>query len=148
RTRTSPLRGGSTSISTICRGFPASKATAARDFINKAPIWSRPNDEYSDRCYPMRPTGIGALIFIQYLCNLCILFPICVAASLGRFCPNPICADAIFLTPFLHRSGHCGPPPSRQNPLHRASTADPAGRARRAELFLVQHQFTRRPLSA
>src|SRR5690606_2815873 len=32
-TRTSPLRGGSTSISTICNGFPASKATAARDFM-------------------------------------------------------------------------------------------------------------------
>src|SRR5690606_9039865 len=32
-TSTSPLRGGSTSISTICSGFPASKATAARDFM-------------------------------------------------------------------------------------------------------------------
>src|SRR5690606_35427819 len=34
-TSTSPLRGGSTSISTICRGFPASKATAARDFMTR-----------------------------------------------------------------------------------------------------------------
>src|SRR5690606_14844524 len=32
-TRTSPLRGGSTSISTISSGFPASNATAARDFM-------------------------------------------------------------------------------------------------------------------
>src|SRR5690606_22094241 len=32
RISTSPLRGGSTSISTICKGCPAAKATAARDF--------------------------------------------------------------------------------------------------------------------
>src|SRR5690606_2070297 len=42
RIRTSPLRGGSTSISTICRGLPASKATAARDFIALSPIRSGP----------------------------------------------------------------------------------------------------------
>src|SRR6218665_1852290 len=32
-TSTSPLRGGATSSSTICRGSPALKATAARDFM-------------------------------------------------------------------------------------------------------------------
>jgi protocatechuate 3,4-dioxygenase, beta subunit len=32
-TSTSPLRGGATSISTTSRGLPASKATAARDFM-------------------------------------------------------------------------------------------------------------------
>src|SRR5690606_32129977 len=32
-TSTSPLRGGSTSISTICSGWSGSKATAARDFM-------------------------------------------------------------------------------------------------------------------
>src|SRR5690606_20874864 len=33
-TSTSPLRGGSTSISTISSGCPAAKATAARDFMD------------------------------------------------------------------------------------------------------------------
>src|SRR5574343_2040661 len=33
RTSTSPFFGGATSISTICSGWPAAKATAARDFI-------------------------------------------------------------------------------------------------------------------
>jgi hypothetical protein len=31
--KTSPVRGGATSISTIWSGCPAAKATAARDFI-------------------------------------------------------------------------------------------------------------------
>jgi len=34
RTSTSPFCGGATSISTICRGSPALKATAARDFMS------------------------------------------------------------------------------------------------------------------
>src|SRR4249919_2362291 len=33
RTSTSPARGGATSISTICKGWPGAKATAARDFM-------------------------------------------------------------------------------------------------------------------
>src|SRR3546814_17404839 len=32
-TSTSPLRGGSTSISTLCSGWSGAKATAARDFM-------------------------------------------------------------------------------------------------------------------
>jgi hypothetical protein len=36
-TSTSPFWGGATSISTICKGLPASKATAARDFMEKIP---------------------------------------------------------------------------------------------------------------
>src|SRR5690606_8646726 len=34
-TSTSPALGGATSISTICSGWPAAKATAARDFMGK-----------------------------------------------------------------------------------------------------------------
>src|SRR5690606_33734142 len=37
RISTSPLRGGSTSISTIFKGSPAAKATAARDFMARSP---------------------------------------------------------------------------------------------------------------
>ena len=36
-TSTSPFLGGATSISTICRGWPAAKATAARDFMGRSP---------------------------------------------------------------------------------------------------------------
>src|SRR5690606_4338270 len=38
-TSTSPALGGATSISTICRGWPGPKATAARDFMAWTPGW-------------------------------------------------------------------------------------------------------------
>src|SRR5690606_8168042 len=40
RTSTSPLRGGSTSISTTFSGWPAANATAARDLIDLLKTWA------------------------------------------------------------------------------------------------------------